>query len=253
MEAALLHACDVNYQLADLAFFGASQRGEAVETGAIHLSCCGLPARDFNKVRLKRTDDVPAALARGEAFFGERELPWHVELRADQEAGAAPALEAAGFRRTALVPGMVLSPIRGGKREVPKLVIREVRDAEGLERFQHTAFEGFGLPGRLGPLFLTPALMALPGVTLFLGELDGEPAATSLLLRTPGVAGVYWVATLAAHRGRGLGEALTWAAVRAGAEAGDPVASLQASEMGAPVYTRMGFETPLHYLRYARP
>jgi predicted acetyltransferase len=83
--------------------------------------------------------------------------------------------------------------------------------------------------------------------------MDGEPACTSSMVPTPGVAGIYWVATLQAHRKRGLGEAITWAAVRAGVASGCPVASLQASAAGEPVYARMGFETPVHYVKYGRP
>ena len=58
------------------------------------------------------------------------------------------------------------------------------------------------------------------------------------------------MATLEARRGRGLGEAITWEAVKAGIAAGCELASLQASALGRPVYERMGFETPLHYVHF---
>lgn len=253
VDAALLHACDVNYWHGDAVLFGASLRGEVIESHALHLCCCGFPAADFNRLRLKHADDLPASLARGEAWFGERGLPWRVELRSELEAECADALLARGYSRVRETPGMVLAPIRDGGGEVPGLEIRRVEADADLERFQRTAFEGFGLPGQLGPLFITPAMRALPGVELFLGLVDGDPVATSCLVVSPGVAGIYWVSTLEAQRGRGLGEALTWAAVRAGIEAGCPVASLQASEMGAPVYARMGFETPLRYALWDPP
>lgn len=121
-----------------------------------------------------------------------------------------------------------------------------------MSRFQATAFEGFGLPPQAGRLFLTDALFALPELEAYLGLVDGEPAATSLLFRTGDLAGVYWVATREPFRRRGFGEALTWAAVRAGRARGCAVAGLQASALGRPVYARMGFDTPVHYVRYAR-
>lgn len=253
MDAALVEACDANYLHGDRVLFGASQRGEVLESRDLHLSCCGFPSREFNRLRPKRASDLAAALERGERYFAERALPFVVEVRHDLEAACAPALRERGFARIAEVPGMVLAPIRAGGREVAGLEIREVAGEDDLARFQTTAFEGFGLPGALGPLFITPELAALPGVKLHLGLVDGEPACTSCLVRTADIAGVYWVATREAFRGRGLGEAITWAAVRGGAQAGCRAASLQASELGAPVYARMGFETPIRYRWYARP
>ncbi len=66
------------------------------------------------------------------------------------------------------------------------------------------------------------------------------------------VAGVYNIATLPAYRRRGLGEALTWHAVSRGAEAGCTIASLQTSEMGESIYTRMGFRRWASYPTYGR-
>jgi GNAT superfamily N-acetyltransferase len=62
-----------------------------------------------------------------------------------------------------------------------------------------------------------------------------------MLVATGSVAGIYWVATLDEQRGRGYGAALTWAAVAGGRELGCRIASLQASRLGRPVYSRMGF------------
>jgi hypothetical protein len=88
----------------------------------------------------------------------------------------------------------------------------------------------------------------MPNVKLYLGLVGEEPACTSALCASGPVAGIYWVSTLPGLRGRGLGEAVTWSAVRGGMELGCRFASLQASDMGQPVYERMGFTTPLHYV-----
>jgi len=65
-----------------------------------------------------------------------------------------------------------------------------------------------------------------------------------------GFVGVYAVATTPSARGRGYGEALTWAAV-----ASEPnlPATLQASEMGRPIYERMGFRTMASFTVWTKP
>jgi GNAT superfamily N-acetyltransferase len=76
----------------------------------------------------------------------------------------------------------------------------------------------------------------------FIGLLHGEPVATTSLVTAGGAAGIYNVTTVEAARGRGIGAAITAAAVRHGAAKGLTVATLQASTMGRPVYERLGFE-----------
>jgi GNAT superfamily N-acetyltransferase len=64
---------------------------------------------------------------------------------------------------------------------------------------------------------------------------------------TDGVAGIYWVGTADGARGKGLGRAITAAAVNAGFDLGADLTSLQASPMGEPIYRTMGFETIYDY------
>lgn len=101
-------------------------------------------------------------------------------------------------------------------------------------------------------MFLTEQLYSLPNVRFYLGRLRGEPVCTAALIATGPVAGIYWVATPERHRGQGLGEAVTWAAVRGGLELGCRIGSLQASMLGAPVYRRMGFESPVGYVKFKK-
>jgi ribosomal protein S18 acetylase RimI-like enzyme len=68
-----------------------------------------------------------------------------------------------------------------------------------------------------------------------------------------GVAGIYWVGCTEGARGRGLGRAVTAAAVNAGFDRGARSASLQASPMGESLYRAMGFETIFDYTLYHCP
>lgn len=79
-----------------------------------------------------------------------------------------------------------------------------------------------------------------PAVHL-LGLLDGAPVATTTVLTAAGAAGIYNVTTREAARGRGIGASMTSAAVALGRQRGMSIATLQASDMGRPVYERLGF------------
>lgn len=75
----------------------------------------------------------------------------------------------------------------------------------------------------------------------FVGYLDGAPVATTSLLLCGDLAGVYHVVTLPAARGRGVGRAITVAALEHAKKLGATHAALQASEMGFSVYRAIGF------------
>ena len=85
-----------------------------------------------------------------------------------------------------------------------------------------------------------------PGKRHFVATLAGEPVARATVLLADGVAGLYGVETLATARGRGLGSAITCAALTYARDQGYEVAVLQASPMGFGVYQRLGFhELPI--------
>lgn len=76
----------------------------------------------------------------------------------------------------------------------------------------------------------------------FLAILDGKPVATTSLCLGGAIGGIFHVGTLAEARGRGVGAAITAAAMREAADAGCAVAALQSSEMAIGVYRSIGFE-----------
>ena len=90
-------------------------------------------------------------------------------------------------------------------------------------------------------------------VVRFAATVDGRMVGTALLLTTHDVAGIYVVTTMPEYRRRGIGTALTAAALEIARERGLRVGTLQASPLGEPVYRRMGFETVAEYRLYQFP
>ncbi|MFG2825136.1 GNAT family N-acetyltransferase [Kitasatospora sp. NPDC048365] len=121
--------------------------------------------------------------------------------------------------------------------------VREVVDADGLADVERVVVDGFPIrdrqPWHRGEL-LPHALLAQPGVRAWLGLLDGRPAGACITyedLRT-GTVGVYWVATLADHRSRGIARAVVTHALAAHP---DRTATLVATLLGEPLYRHLGF------------
>ncbi|MDB4433499.1 GNAT family N-acetyltransferase, partial [bacterium] len=250
MDEKILHAVDLNFYHLLGAILANSQTGEVRETRALYLTSCGHPASQFNCAFLKlpiAAADADTAIESAERYFRSRKLPFRVSIRKGFEAECAGRLLGAGYREVKATPGMMLSPIRDPSRPHRDLEVRRVRSSEELKHFQETAVTGFGLPAEAGPIFLTRHFFELPNVRLYVGYLEGRPVCTSSLVATGEVAGIYWVATLEGFRRWGLGEAMTWEAVKGGVEMGCELASLQASEMGRGLYVRMGFDLAVEY------
>jgi len=244
-----LRALDENYVDANRIFVASSTRGEYRERRDVAIVCCGLPAETLNWGFLKPPyADPPATAAAVLAYFAERKLPFNLTLRERDPRPLLDSLTAAGWRRKQdPTPGMTLALPAQAPAPPASLTIESVRSQPQLAAFREVAFRGFGYPPAIAHLFLPDRLLELPQVRAYSGLVDGQVVATSLLITSGRVAGIYWVATLEDQRGRGYGEALTWAAVRGGSELACDVASLQASKLGRPVYTRMGFAHALDY------
>lgn len=121
-------------------------------------------------------------------------------------------------------------------------------------------------PGLLGPLNdlaygLDPesgmgrALAFQPSelVRLYQARVDGEPGCVLATMDHGGEdLGFYFVATAPERRGRGLATRLMHAALADAKQRGLRTSSLQASAMGEPVYTRMGFVPHFRLHMYER-
>jgi GNAT superfamily N-acetyltransferase len=131
--------------------------------------------------------------------------------------------------------------------------IRRIADAAGVADHIRTAADGFGIPQAWMEAIMSEDLVGTPGASVYVGYTDGEPVTTGLGVRTGRTIGVYNIATIESARGRGYGTAMTVRIVDDGAAGGCDVAILQATDMGKPIYERLGFRTVVEYSGYVDP
>lgn len=141
-------------------------------------------------------------------------------------------------------PPWMLRPPGGspppGATKIDGVEIVEVADDKGMADYDWAVIRGFPLmysDGRYLPGVLRPSFVGGPW-RFFVAYVDGAPVSVASAFVAEGISQVEWVATLPDHRGKGIGEALTWRATLAEP---DLPATLIASDLGRPIYERIGF------------
>jgi GNAT superfamily N-acetyltransferase len=228
--------------------------GVEIEAGPTWLFGAGRSSHPAISNAAFRTGDVSAEelLTRAQSFFDARGRGFSAWMRVGvpEDDDIAEAAQAAGLDPVFEMPEMVLEK-RAEERPLPPGVeLRRVESAADADRFWQIATSAYadnGFPPEIFSYYEDHAGLVADNAATFLAELDGKPVGIAMTIVNNGVAGVYWVGTLAEARGRGIGEAVTAAAVNAGLDLGGEIVSLQASPMGEPVYRRMGFETIYRY------
>jgi len=240
-----------------LSFMGTSPRARLDTRPDCTRMTTGIPHRMLNCVFRMRLDGVPATderLRKIVKSYMERRLPasFYTDPDAKPE-DLGNRLGSIGLRHSHDRPGMAADlQLADLTKTAPEgLRITKVSDLAELMTYMTVLTEAFEFPLAIEqPRYeLEAALGVGPQLKRMhlLGVLNGMPVATATLFLGSDVAGIYNVGTLHRSRRRGIGTAMTLAAMRTAKAAGYRTAILQSSSDALPMYEKLGFETVCKY------
>ena len=218
--------------------------------GGVLLVATGLPIRLFNQAMVEDDTATPESMAVAVGTLRDRGTRFVVHLRRGTDDRFVPVVERIGLEvpdNHPAMPGMVVPLPTGGPRATPGLEIRRVADGAGQDDHILTAAAGFELPEEFIRPWIGTDMWKRPGVAMYVGYADDDPVTTGIGIRTGRTIGIYNIATIPTARGHGFGTAITDRIAVDGAAAGCDVAILQSSEMGRPIYERLGYRTVVEY------
>jgi ribosomal protein S18 acetylase RimI-like enzyme len=231
---------------------GVAEGGAIERTADGTLARVAAPLRAFNQVLLdgfRPRVDIAHVMGDVRRFMG-RDRRFRMRVLDNVAPPDDGTFEEAGLKRRGGIPCMALD-LRARPATTPDGTdIRSVSDDAML--MDHIAIVAAAFDWQVSHLagVLRPGLLGGRGWHAFTAYADDAPVAAAQLVIDGECGGLYYIATSAEYRRRGLGEAITRHAAGIAAEAGCTVATLQASPMGEPVYERIGFQRVGYYRTY---
>lgn len=212
-----------------------------------------LPNELVNKVFLLQERPVienpEEFLKKCHSFFGR--VPWRIITTTSGSETIKVAASKFGMTYFAGEPGMLLQNVPGAFPEPPEtLSIKKVSTPSEMTDFFKVLRASFKIP--MFALKVSYPKVPDDPVSLFVGYEANAPVGCSGLVCLNGIGGIFSVGTDPKARKRGYGEALTWAAVKESRERGCDANFLQASEMGASIYEKMGFRKVISYPQWTK-
>ena len=248
-DEALLAAIDLNWRASARAF-GLAPTTVIRDDDELFWYVTGLPSGAFNSImyaNLPTPTQIDAAVEALHALRQRHGVPigWLIGP-ASRPTDLGRQLQARGLQHKLDLTPMArsLDALPPAER-VAGLTIERVGDPAAYEAWIVAEQRGFEAAANdeTGLADLRRAMGIGHGFPLhhFLGRLAGAPVATATLLPAGGIGGIYDVSVVPEARRRGIGTAMTLAALREAARLGYEIAFLQPSAMGRPLYERIGF------------
>ena len=149
-----------------------------------------------------------------------------------------------GLVRSGRLTGMALDLSHVVRRKTPVgLTVEPIQDEAGLADWVRVAFSVYGVAKEYEDdgLNFFSAFELSSALRFYVGYVNGEPIATAQLFCSNTSAGIYWVSTVPEARRKGIGSAVTAAALSHAQALGCHVAVLHSSSAGTGVYQKLGF------------
>jgi len=226
--------------------------GEVREIGGVTIASAGVAFQMFNAAFLSSPvvgeRDLDGRIATAKVHFAARGLNWSYWVCEGWLDKAARRRSREAFRKRGLfiateLPGMLAEHVKSPVHELPRLEVRPVADEPTWRAFCQIGSFCFNVPlPWFQEVFEDPKVWQ-NGFTGYVGYVDGDAVSTAATVIAGGAVGVYNVATLPGHQGRGFGEAIMRHALdRARDRNGIERTVLQSTPQGIRLYERMGYK-----------
>lgn len=219
---------------------------EARRFGEVRACFGALPSSAGNRIFVFESplrDDLESAVS----WLADRDVSYEVTATAPVAAEITDDLTSLDLEKSRESPGMVLESLDSVPGSDSNATISEVTDSDEREEFRNLFVDAFEASPDFPEQLTVPAALDDDSFTHLIARRDGQPVACGLLLQHGDAAGVFCVGVPPAFRRQGFGEAMIWAVLRAGRNAGSTIGVLDSSEMGYSLYEKMGFETVVEY------
>ncbi len=122
--------------------------------------------------------------------------------------------------------------------------IKEVLNLDELKTWTDILVKSFEFPEIIQSYkkYFINAGLESPNSHYYLGFLNEKPVATGILFDGEGAAGLFYIGTVPKARRKGIAKTMVYYLLNEAKNRGYPISILQASEMGYPVYKKIGFK-----------
>lgn len=200
-------------------------------------------------VRTDAQTNPEHAIALAREFFHAHNRSFTFVTRANTDANLEKLLSEQAFVCDSDIPCMWIDKpvfVRPYPEGVRIEALTEVRHVADVATITVEAYAQMQFPEKqVHAMFNHPEGLLSASVGGVIAYQHDQPVATSVTIMSPtpmGVsAGIYWVGTVPAARGKGLAEICAAMTTNIGFERGAKIVTLQASKFGEPIYRRMGY------------